>query len=125
MSEAAVACRPNINAQGRARRRSLAWIASVFALVMLAIFVDVGAAGAVRTLVALPAMVAAAGFLQARRNTCVALAATGQREGDSGLERVTSEESVASRRVAGTILRDTVLVGAVAAAIGVASVLIR
>ena len=125
MSEAAVACRPNINAQGRARRRALAWIGSSFSMLMLAIFVEVGASGAVRTLVALPAMVAAAGFLQARRNTCVALAATGQREGDTGLESVTAEESTASRRMAGTIVRDTVLVGLGAALIGVASAIIR
>jgi len=74
-----------------------------------------------RLLVALPAGMAFVSGLQVRRNTCVAHAATGVFENeDMTTTKVDEEFAAASRRVASTIWRDSLigmtLVAALAAA---------
>lgn len=117
----AATCTPNINARGRKLRTRMAWIATAVAATLLAFFTVRGAGLGLRLIDVLPAMVAAAGFLQVRRNTCVAHAATGMREGNAGLEKADPNDAAASRRVALTIHRDIVLVGVAMALVDVAS----
>ncbi len=102
----------------------MAWFSAIATVVLTGVFVRAHAATGLRALVALPAMMSAAGFLQVRRNTCVALAATGQREGDQGLETASPEEAAASRSVSREIMRGVLLVGAATAVVGVATTLI-
>jgi hypothetical protein len=74
----------------------------------------------------LPGATAAVGLLQARRNTCIKRAAEGTFEHDDfSTTQAPDDEVAASRVVAAGIRRDTVLAGLVAAAIGVASAVIR
>jgi len=67
----------------------------------------------------IPAALSAVGFLQANRRTCVLRAKQGTFEHDDlSTTRASDEEVAASRAVAATINRDTVLIGLAAAAIG-------
>lgn len=69
----------------------------------------------------IPASLAAVGFLQARRNTCVMRAKEGTFEHeDFSTTKAPDDEVAASRAMASTINRDTILVGLAGAAIGVA-----
>ncbi len=78
-----------------------------------------------RTLVFLPAALAATGFLQASRGTCVAHAARGTFEHDDLSTTPAPEDDVAaSRRVAAAIRRDAIIVGFVAATVSAATSLL-
>jgi hypothetical protein len=124
MSDAAIVCKANINAAGRRKRVQMGFATGVFSVALLGYFVAGHAAMGTRALVGLPAMMSAAGFLQVRRNTCVALAATGQREGEQGLEKAPDDEVSASRVVSRGIYRDILLTGLAAAAVGAATALL-
>jgi hypothetical protein len=78
-----------------------------------------------RTLVFAPAAMAAIGFLQANRNTCVAHARQGTIEHDDfSMTNAPADQVEASRRVASGILRDALLLGLAAALVAAATSLI-
>jgi hypothetical protein len=115
-------CRPNFSAAGRKRRTLVAQIAGALAVVLLVSLVAVDAWWPLRLLVALPAGAAFVSGLQVRRNTCVAHAATGSFENeDMTLTKVDEAFAAASRRVASTIWRDSVLGMIVVAALSAAT----
>jgi hypothetical protein len=124
MSDTAITCKANINAKGRRQRTRMGWATGAFSVALLGYFMARHSPMGARALVGLPAMMSAAGFLQVRRNTCVALAATGQREGDAGLETAPADEVAASRAMSRGIYRDILLTGLAAALVGVATVLL-
>jgi hypothetical protein len=109
-------CEPNISPRGRRRRRRFGFQLSAVALLMLGGFVALGAAWYWRSLMFIPATLAAYGFLQAHRNTCVLRAKEGTFENDDYSTTAADPDEVAvSRRVAAGIRRDAVLIGLVAA----------
>lgn len=118
----ATACRPNFSASGRKRRQT---VAAFFAAVTVVGLVDVivmQTSPLVRASVGLPAFLAAVGWLQVRRNTCVAHAAKGTFEHDDfSASKVDAEQAAASRRVAKTIYRDSGLFALVVAVLAFAS----
>jgi hypothetical protein len=115
-------CNPNISAAGRRRRRLVGYVASGIAAAMLAGFVVGHAGWWWRTLVFMPTTIAAIGFLQARRGTCVAHAARGTFEHeDFSTTKAPDDEVAASRRVAALIRRDALLFGFACAAIAAAT----
>jgi hypothetical protein len=72
-----------------------------------------------------PAALSAVGVLQATRNTCVMRAREGTFEHeDFSATKAPDDEVAASRVVAATINRDTILIGLCGAAIGVAATLL-
>ncbi|HMF42100.1 MAG TPA: hypothetical protein VKQ32_15610 [Polyangia bacterium] len=119
-------CTPNISAAGRRRRRR-------FGLQFAGLSVAATGAGlifqapwAARAAVFFPAAISAIGYLQANRNTCVMRARQGTLEHDDfSTEPAPAVDVAASRQVAKSIYRDAVLVGVAAAAIAVATALIR
>lgn len=125
MSDAAVACKANISASGRRRRMRFGnqWlIVSVALLIVLVVLRVPWYAG---LLMFIPASLAAVGLLQARRNTCVMRAKEGTFEHeDFSTTKAPEDEVTASRAMAATINRDTVLVGLGSAALGVVVALI-
>lgn len=122
LAPAAAACRPNFSGPGRRRRRKVALGAGVVGVGMLAALVLTGSPASARALVALPFAAAALTGLQVTRNTCVAHAAAGTFEHeDFSTTKVDAAFAEASRKVARTILRDGVLVGLLAGALGYAS----
>lgn len=77
-------CVPNI---GPAQRRRRAVVGVVFAAITVAVatpLIAYDAARPLRLVVAIPSVIAALGFFQARAQTCVALAARGLRNMDDG-----------------------------------------
>jgi hypothetical protein len=118
-------CRPNIGAAGRRRRTRVAQVSAVIAIVLFVMLVAVHAGWPLRMLVALPAGVAFVSGLQVRRNTCVAHARTGVIENeDLTTTKVEEAFATASRRVAATIWRDSVIGMALVAALAAASALV-
>ncbi|MGV3623927.1 MAG: hypothetical protein ACO1OB_24125 [Archangium sp.] len=116
------ACRPNIGAAGRRKRRQVAIIAAVVTVIGFASAMVLHVPALMRMLVALPAFMAVLCALQVTRNTCVAHAATGSIEGeDFSLTRADEEFAAASRKVAKTIYRDAGLAAAVVAALAYGS----
>ncbi|MCA2977728.1 MAG: hypothetical protein INH41_06180 [Myxococcaceae bacterium] len=106
-------CRPNFSAAGRRRRRSVAIGLTLFSVGVFAALVLLGAPAWARLLVALPAAAATAVGLQVTRNTCLAHAATGMTEHeDFSTTKADAAYAEVSRRVARTIYRDGLLVGA-------------
>lgn len=101
---------------------------------MIAIVVAMGGAFVVahvswywRLSVFAPAAIAAFGYLQASRNTCVKHAREGTREADDSMRAVQVGDDVelrASRRVAAAIQRDAMLFAAAAAALAALSSLV-
>jgi hypothetical protein len=72
-----------------------------------------------------PAAIAAMGLLQATRHTCVARVAQGTIEHDDfSTSKAPADQLAASRKVAVTIHRDTVLIALGAALVGAASALV-
>ena len=120
----APACKPNINARGRRQRRIVGTISAALCTFLWISFVRSGAPGIVRLSLFFPAAMTAVTLLQVRRNTCVAHAASGRREGDRGLEDAPADEVAASRRVARTIYRDGTLIGLGVAALAWLSALV-
>ena len=115
-------CRPNFSAAGRRRRTRVAQVGAVLTIAGLAAVIALDAAWPWRLLVALPAGMALVSGLQVRRNTCVAHAATGVFENeDMTTTKVEEEFAAASRRVAATIWRDSVIGMALVAALSVAT----
>jgi hypothetical protein len=122
----AIPCTPNIAPAGIRRRQrfGLQWA-----------LISVAAAGAgvafrwpwiARAAVFIPAAVAATGYLQARRNTCVLRAKEGTIEHDDfSTEPAPAADVVESRKVAAGITRDAVLIGVGAGALAAATALLR
>lgn len=126
MSDGGVACKANISPAGRKQRVRFGSMSLVVSVVLLVVLVALRAAWYWRLLLFFPATMAAVGFLQARRNTCIARAAEGTFEHDDfSKTKAPDDEVAASRAVASGIRRDMVLVGLVGAAIGVATAAIR
>lgn len=122
MSEGAV-CKPNISARGRRLRRRIGYVAIGLALGVAALTIGLHAPWFLRALVFIPAAGAAVTLLQVRRNTCVARAKEGTFEHDDMSKTAAAEDEVAaSRRVAATIQRDGLLIGAASAAVAAATV---
>jgi hypothetical protein len=114
--EAAV-CKPNISAAGRKRRNMVGWVASALALGLFALAIALHWQWYLRATLFFPAALAATGFLQARRNTCVAHAAKGTFEHDDfRTTKAPDDEVAASRKVASAIKRDALLIGLASAA---------
>ena len=115
-------CKPNISAAGRRRRMKFGWGGAVASVALLGAGVALHWPWYVRGVVFLPAALAATGFLQASRNTCVARAAEGMFENDDfSTTKAPEDEVAASRKVASTIKRDSLLIGLAAAALACAS----
>ncbi|HTA20954.1 MAG TPA: hypothetical protein VK989_16785 [Polyangia bacterium] len=127
MSQAAIveegaACRPNISPAGVRRRLRFAWSSVVFGVVILAGLAAIHARWYARLVIFLPAVMATVGFLQARRQTCVARAAEGTFEHDDFSKTKAPDEDVRrSRVVAATVNRDSILIGLAAAVLAALS----
>lgn len=114
-------CRPNFSGAGRRRRRNVAIVMAVVAVVMLGAFVVLDVAWPIRLLLGVPVGGAVISELQVRRNTCIAHAATGVFENeDMSTTKVDEEFAAASRKVAATIWRDGVIAAIGAAALSAA-----
>ena len=114
------ACKPNISAAGRRRRIRFGnqWL--VLSVVLLVVLVVMRVRWYWGLTMFFPAALSAVGHLQANRNTCVMRAKEGTFEHeDFSTTKAAVEEVVASRAVAATINRDTILIGLAGAAIGV------
>jgi hypothetical protein len=115
------ACKANIGAAGKKRRMQFGWVAAGFSVALVVAFAVFHVPWQWRSVVFLPSAMAATGFLQVMRNTCVAHAARGTIEHeDFSTTPAPPDELAASRRVAATIRRDAVLIGFAAAAVSVA-----
>lgn len=109
-------CKPNFSGPGRVRRLRFGWVMAFVAIAMLVAFALAHSAWFVRATVFLPAAMAAVSLLQVTRNTCVAHAAKGNFENDDfSTTKQSDEDAAASRRVAATIYRDALMIGALAA----------
>ncbi|HET6284672.1 MAG TPA: hypothetical protein VFH73_27190 [Polyangia bacterium] len=96
------------------------------AVLMVAAFAALGVAWYWRGLVFFPATLAAFGFLQAHRNTCVRRATEGTFEHqDLSKTTAAADEVAASRRVAAGINRDAVLLGVVSAVVAMAVTMVH
>lgn len=114
-------CKANIGAAGKRRRMQFGWIAAGLSVVCVVCFVAFHVPWQWRSLVFLPSAMAATGFLQAMRNTCIAHASRGTIEHeDFSTTPAPPDELAASRRVASSIRRDAVIIGLAASAISVA-----
>jgi hypothetical protein len=122
---ARVICKPNISASGR-RRRSIFGIANVaLGVALLAALIVLKWPFYLRATVFVPAAMAAIGFLQAMRNTCVARAKEGTFENDDfSTVRASDDDVAASRKVAAGIMRDALLIGLACALLAAASALV-
>ena len=119
-------CKPNISNAGRRMRMRFGWLWAVIALAGLTASVVLRVSWFWRALSFVPASLAAVGFLQARRGTCVSRAAEGTFEHDDFSKTEASVPDAArSRRAAGVIVRDTILIGILCAGAGAATALIR
>lgn len=79
-----------------------------------------------RALLAVPTALAAIGFLQARRGTCVSRAAEGTFEHEDFTKASAPDADAArSRGAARAIVRDTVLLGLLGGALAIATALVR
>lgn len=117
-------CKPNISATGRRRRVAVGYVSAGLTVAALGAVIAANVAWPWRLLVALPAIISAFGFLQARRNTCVARASEGVFENsDFSKTKMEDADVAASRKVAATIRRDAFLVGAAVAIISALSAL--
>ena len=113
-------CKPNISAAGRRRRTRFGnqWL--VVSVALLVVLVVLRVRWYWGLTVFLPAALSAIGHLQSNRHTCVMRAKEGTFEHeDFSTTKAAVEEVVASRAVATTINRDSVLIGLAGAAIGV------
>ncbi len=115
------ACKANIGKAGKRRRMQVGWIAAGLSVACVIAFVVFHVPWQWRSLVFLPSAMAATGFLQAMRNTCIAHAARGTIEHeDFSTTPAPPDELAASRRVASSIRRDAVLIGLASSALSVA-----
>lgn len=120
-------CKPNISASGRRRRELLGVAGLIAAIAVGGALIAFHAAWYWRAIgVFVPTVVAAVGWLQARRFTCIARAREGTYEDDDGKTTKMAELDVrASRKVARTISRDVLLIGVLAAAMAAATAFLR
>lgn len=104
----------------------MGYVASAVGLAVLVLSVVLHWAWYVRSgAVFAPAALAATGFLQAARRTCIARAKEGTFENeDFSTKPAPADEVAASRRVAAGIRRDAILIGLAAAAVAAASTLV-
>jgi hypothetical protein len=125
MSDAAIACKANISAAGRRRRMRFGNLWLIVSVALLIVLVVLRVPWYCGLLMFIPASLSAVGFLQARRNTCVMRAKEGTFEHeDFSTTKASDDEVAASRTMAATINRDTVLVGIAGAALGVVAALV-
>jgi hypothetical protein len=125
VSDGAVPCKTNISPAGRRRRIRFGnqWLVVSAALLVVLVVLRVRWYWGLTMF--LPAALSAVGFLQVSRNTCVMRAKEGTFEHeDFSTTKAPDDEVAASRVVAATINRDTILIGLCGAAIGVAAVLL-
>ncbi len=126
VAASAPSCKPNISAAGRGRRVRFGRTCLVAGFLLLGLFVATRAAWAWRILLFVPASLAAVGYLQAVRGTCIERAKEGTFERDDfSTVPAADDEVAASRAVAAGIRRDSILFGFLGAAVGVASALVR
>jgi hypothetical protein len=126
MSTVAPACKANISSAGRRIRMRFGTLWLGISGVLLLGLIALKAPWYCRLLLFLPAALSAVGFLQAGRNTCIRRAAEGTFEHeDLSMTKAPDDEVAVSRKVAGGIRRDMILIGLAAAAIGVATASIR
>jgi hypothetical protein len=98
------------------------WISSVLGVGLAALAVALHWHWYLRATLFFPAALAATGFLQAKRNTCVARAREGTFENeDFSTTKAPDDDVAASRKVAKSIQRDALLIGLASAAIGAAT----
>ena len=126
MSTVAPACKANISSAGRRFRMRFGALWLGISAVLLLVLVALKAPWYCRLLLFVPTTLSAVGFLQAARNTCIRRAAEGTFEHeDLSMTKAPDDDVAASRKVAGGIRRDMILVGLAGAAIGVATAAIR
>jgi hypothetical protein len=126
MSTVAPACKANISLAGRQIRIRFGRLWLAISGVLLAALILFKAPWYCRLLLFVPTTLSAVGFLQAARNTCIRRAAEGTFEHeDLSMTKAPDDEVAASRKVAGGIRRDMILIGLAGAAIGVATAAIR
>jgi hypothetical protein len=121
----AILCKANISATGRRRRTQFGnrWL--IVSVALLAGLVVLRVRWYWGLTMFVPAALSAVGFLQASRNTCVMRAKQGTFEHeDFSTTKAPDDEVAASRVVAASINRDTILIGLAGAAIGVAATLL-
>ena len=126
MSTVAPECKDNISSAGRRIRMRFGTLWLGISGVLLLGLVALKAPWYWRLLLFVPTTLSAVGFLQVARNTCIRRAAEGTFEHeDLSMTKAPDDEVAASRKVAGSIRRDMILVGLAGAAIGVATAAIR
>jgi hypothetical protein len=119
-------CTPNISPAGIRRRQRFGYQFAGLSIAAVGAGMIFRAPWIARAAVFLPAAVAATGFLQASRNTCVMRAREGTLEHDDfSTEPAPAVEVAASRRVARGITRDAILIGLGAGALAAATALLR
>ena len=95
-------CKANIGKAGRRRRMQVGWVGTGISVALVAAFAIFHVPWQWRSLAFLPSALAATGFLQAMRNTCVAHAARGTIEHEDFRRRplrpTSSPRADASRR---------------------------
>jgi hypothetical protein len=118
----ATVCKPNFSRAGRIRRQRVGIAGIVITVGLGIVFAALHTGWYVRSLVFVPAAMAAVTLLQVTRNTCVAHAAKGNFENeDFSTTKQDDADAAASRRVAATIYRDAILIGIVVAAVASAT----
>jgi hypothetical protein len=126
MSAAPNECTPNISPAGIRRRQRFGYQFAGISIAAAGAGMIFRAPWITRAAVFLPAALAATGFLQASRNTCVMRAREGTREHDDfSTEPAPAADVAASRRVASGITRDAILIGLGAGALAAATALLR
>ena len=107
-------CPPNISRAGIRRRIGIGAVCTALTVLLIASLVVARARWFWCLTVFVPAFVAAIGFLQAARKTCVARAAEGTFEHDDFSKTPAAEDDVVrSREVAAAIMRHSVLISVV------------
>lgn len=89
---------PNIGPQGCRRRGAMGWVWLAIGIAYVVVLTARGAATGWYAIVALPFFLGTLGYFQAREQTCVFLAAVGQRNLDGGAERVADPAELARTR---------------------------
>ena len=104
-------CPPNISEAGVRRRMRFGAISTALTVLLGGSVIVARARWLWSAAVFVPAFVAAIGFLQAARRTCVARAAEGTFEHEDFSKTPAAEDNAArSREVATTIMRDSLLI---------------
>ena len=119
-------CRPNISKAGIRRRIGIGIACSVLTALLVVTLLVVRARWFWCVSVFLPAFLAAIGFLQAGRKTCVARAAEGTFEHDDFSRTPAAEDDVVrSREVAAAIVRHSLLIGFFVVVVTIVAVRLR